>query len=359
MATKRGICPYCKNEYIHNSIFLVNPEAVNCFCGSNMHQITPKEAIDAYNNYITNAVKKADEILEITCNPAAAYDAYAEVIDIDDSIIHAYLGRILCLIYMSKTRKSYLDEAKTLLETDSEKPFFLHLVNAPIVFEYFRRMVRVIEEYLFAVKKVLTFKKYFYDLDCLSLYLRHVYDAYNLQKCIFDLACEIQKKDPDNHGYDAFLKFLENKIREKERAINDYDYVTTDGVTHKFVKINYNHDAETVVLSKPLVDTKSSRYRMASLDKDNKKLRYIKDEIFKDYTDIIKARKVSIVFVIICTFVAVICGLGVYLFQDNFLFSILSIVGCAVTAIIAVILLVLVISWGSTINKKRKKMSAD
>ena len=358
MATRRGICPYCKNEYIHNSIFLVNPEASTCLCGSSIHQINPKEAIDAYLKYIQDSIKKADDLLEVTCDPYGAYDAYADIIDVDDTIVHAYLGRILCLIYMSKTRKSYLDEAKILLETDSEKAVFTYLVNAPVVIEFLRRIVRVIEEYLIAIKKVLTFKKYFYDEDCLKLYFKHVFDALNLDNEILSLSNEIRNKDLENHDYDAFIAYLEEKIRDKDRILNDYDFITIDGKTYKFYKMKDDHSAEIVVLSKAIIDTKTSRYRMATLDPNNKKLRYIKDEIFRDYTKIIRNRKVAIVLGIISLVLAAIAGAGIYFFNDTFMYFIIAIAATAVFFILALISFVLVLTWGTEIHRKRRKMGA-
>lgn len=358
MATKRGICPYCKNANINNSIFLVNPEAVNCFCGSNMHQITPKEAIDAYNKYIKDAIKEADDLLEITCDPNGAYEAYADIIDIDDSFVHAYLGRILCLIYLSKTRKSYLDEARILLETDFEKPIFSYLVNAPIIFSFFRMIVRVTEEYMLAVKKALTFKKYFYDTDCLELYLKHFVSSLELDKTLLDFSYEIQKKDSENHEYDAFIKFLEDKIREKEKTLNDHEFITTDGMSYKFYKVDTLGNAEAVILSKQPIDTKCSHYRMATLDKENKDLRYISDEIFKDYTKIIRARKIALVFMIIAYVLFALAGLFIYLFESRFTFFILSIVLAAILFITGTALLILILSWSGEINRKRRKMGA-
>ena len=359
MATKRGICPYCKNEYIHNSIFLVNPEAVNCFCGSNMHQITPKEAIDAYNNYILKAIEKADRLLEVTCDPVGAYAAYGEIIDIDDTVLHAYLGRVLCLLYMSKTRKSYLAEARVLLEKDSDTNGITHLVNSPMVFSFFRKIVTVIEEYIQAVKKVLTFRKYFYDTDCLALYFTHIHDALILEESIYDFSTEIQDKDNGAHDYDAFIKVLEEKIKEKERILFEYDFVTTDGLTYKYVKPTVNnHSSEIVLLTNPMVDTKTSRYRMATLSPNDKNRRYITDEIFKDYTKVIKARKGCIAWSIVFYFLSLASGICVYLFKDVFLYFILAIVGTAIFFILGTIFLILIITWGYQISEKRRKMGA-
>lgn len=358
MATRRGICPYCKNEYIHNSIFLVNPEAANCFCGTNMHQISPKDAIDAYVDYINKAVKKADDLLNITCNPNEAYDAYAAVIDVDDTILHAYLGRILCLLYMSKTRKSYFEEARALLEVDSEKSFFTHLVNSSLVFEFFKRMVNVVEEYLIAVKKVLTFRKYFYDEECLALYFTHISGALNFEKEIDEIATEISNKDTDNPLFNSFLNFLHEKMKEKERILYEYDFITTDGKTYKFVQMKADNNAEIVVLSVPIVDTKTSKYRMATLNLEDKKLRHIKENIFRDYTKIIKARKASIFWCIFCLAISIAAGISIYFLLENFLYFIIAIVGCAVFLIISIILFVLIITWGIEITHKRKMVAS-
>ena len=355
MATKRGICPYCKINNIQHSIFLVNPEATTVFCGTNMHQLNPNEAINAYEAYIERMIKKADDTLNIVCNPFLAYQEYADVIEIDDSYIRPYLGRILCLVYMSKVRKSHLMDAKLLLEVGIEKNLS-KATDAPIVFNFLRKIVHVTEEYLAAVKKRLTFKQYFYDTDCLSLYLTHVKETKDLENGIFEAATSLKKKY-DSEKIDSFLNLMDEKISEKERILNEYEHITVNGKTYKY-EMSLIGDRARIkeVVKRKIVDTKTSRYRMASLNPDDKSLRFIKDEVFKDYTQIIKARKRSVFWFIFFYLLAIASGVCIYLFKDNFPLFISFIVAAAFMFIMGTIFLSLNISWGTQINKKRRKL---
>ena len=354
MATKRGLCPYCKINNIQHSIFLVNPEASSVFCGTNMHQINPVVAIRNYEHYMERMIAKADNTLNVVCNPYLAYQEYADVIEIDDSYIEPYLGRLLCLVYMSKVRCSHLIDAKLLLEVGIEKNLNKSS-DAILIFTSLRRIVKTTEEYLTAVRKRLTFRQYFYDTDCLKLYLKHVAEAKEFENTIFDAVSAIKKKT-ENEKINTFLNYLAEKISEKEVFLSDYDFVTVDGITYKFDKIKDDYTVEIKNSKKKMVDTKTSRYRMASLNADNKNLRFIKDEVFKDYTSMIRAKKVALVWFIL--FYAAFLGTGActYFFRNDFHLFIIFIAASVLLFTFGTVFLALDISWSSQINKKKRKL---
>lgn len=355
MATKKGICPYCKNNNIAHSVFLVNPEASSCFCGTNMHQINPQEAIDAYESYINKMIKKADDTLNVVCNPSLAYQEYADVIEIDDEYIRPYLGRILCLVYMSKVRKSHLIDAKTLLEVGLQKNFG-KVDDSPVVFSHLRKITHVIEEYLNAVKRRLTFRIYFYDVDCLKLFLTHVAEARELENSIFDAVTTIKKKY-QNEKVDTFLNYMDEKIAEKERILSDYSFLTVEGKSYKFDKCDVEFKASVKEETKKgVVDTKTSRYRMASLNPEDKNLRFIKDEVFKDYTKIIKAKKRSTFFFIFFYVATITFGVSIYIIRDYFFSFIAAIVATGLLFILGTIFLIIAISFGAQISQKKRKL---
>lgn len=355
MATKRGICPYCKNTNITHSFFLVNPEATTVFCGTNMHQINPVDAINAYEACINKLIEKADNTLNVVCNPYLAYQEYADVIEIDDSYVRPYLGRILCLVYMSKVRKSHLLDAKTLLEVGLEKKLN-NIEDAPVVFSHLRKIVHVVEEYLNAVKRKLTFRVYYYDVDCLTIYLTHVAEAKELENAVFEAVNDLKKKY-DNSKIDTFLNYMDEKIAEKERILNDYSYVTVDGKTYKFDKCDA--DFRAIVkqdTKKGTIDTKTSRYRMATLKEGNKDLRYIRDEIFKDYTKTIKAKRRSTFWFIFFYIVALIFGASIYILKGEFYPFILAIVVTSILLILGTVFMALAISFSAQISQKKRKL---
>lgn len=355
MATKRGICPYCRINNITHSIFLVNPEASSCFCGANTHRINPQQAIDTYEAYIEKMIKKADDTLNVVCNPSLAYQEYADVIEIDDTYIRPYLGRILCLVYMSKVRKSHLIDAKTLLEVGLQKNFG-KVDDSPVVFSHLRKITHVVEEYLNAVKRRLTFRIYYYDVDCLTLYLTHVAEARELENAIFEAVTSIKKKY-QNEKVDTFLNYLDEKIAEKERILGDYSYLTVEGKSYKFAACDAEFKASiTEETKKGVVDTKTSRYRMASLNSDDKEKRFIKDEVFKDYTKTIKAKKRSIFWFIFFYVAAITFAVSIYILRDYFISFILAIVATLLLLILGTIFLILAISFSAQISQKRRKL---
>ena len=351
MATKRGMCPYCKN---HN-YFLVNPEAMSCFCGTNMHQISPIEAINKYNSYIDDLIAKANNTLEIVGNSELAYQEFADVIELDDSVTYPYLGRILCLIYMSKVRKSHINDARVLLETTAEE-YFHKTSEFPMIIHFLKKIVKVTEEYLDGVHKKLSLKTYFYDSKCLNLYMTHVNEVKLFENSILEIVTSIKKKFV-NEKVDFLLNFLDELITSKEAFLND-EHISVIGEHYNVSEIKPNGEVEIAKVEDKHTDTKLVRYRLATLDSGNKKARYIRDVVFKDYTTIIRSRKVVCVWSILFYLFTALCGVSGYLFADNPLVLYTSIGAGSLSFIAATILMVLFVSWGTKIKKKKDRLES-
>ena len=351
MATKRGMCPYCKN---HN-YFLVNPEAMSCFCGTNMHQISPAEAINKYNSYVDGLIAKANNTLEVVGNSDLAYQEYADVIELDDSVIYAYLGRILCLIYMSKVRKSHINDARVLLETTAEESF-RKTSDFPIIIHFLKKIVKVTEEYLEGVRKKLSLKTYFYDQKCLKLYLIHVNEVKEFENSILEIVTTIKKKFV-NEKVDFLLNFLDELITSKELFLND-EHIVASGEHFNISKIHKNGDVEISLIENKRTDTKLTRYRLSTLDSSNKKAKYIKDDVFKDYTSIIRSRNVILFWFILFYVAAVFCGVSAFMLRDNSLVLYTSIGTGVLLFIVATIFMILFVSWGVKIKKKKDRLES-
>ena len=352
MATKRGMCPYCKN---HN-YFLVNPEAMSCFCGTNMHQISPIEAINKYNSYVDELITKANNTLEIVGNSELAYQEFADVIELDDSITYPYLGRILCLIYMSKVRKSHVNDARVLLETTAEE-YFRKTSEFPMIIHFLKKIVKVTEEYLDGVHRKLSLKTYFYDSRCLRLYLTHVNEVKEFENSILEIVTGIKKKFV-NEKVDFLLNFLDELITSKDAFLKDEEHVLVYGDYYKMSEIKSNCEVEVAKVENKHIDTKLVRYRMASLDANNKKARYICDVVFKDYTAIIRSRKVVLVWSILFYLFMALCGVSGYLFSNNPIVFYSSIGAGSLSFIAATVLMILFVSWGAKIKKKKDRLES-
>ena len=342
MATKKGLCPYCQPKRIERRIFPVNPEASTCFCPLCMKEIVPSVAIEGYSNLIKKMLEVADNTLFVTCDPVLAYQQYADVIEFESKEAHALLGRILCLVYMGRVRKSYLQEASTLLENTSyegcdinEYVFFLKKINFAL------------DEYEVAIHKKLTFRNFYYDIECLKLYWVHLYEVIKLKEMILDLVKEIKGRYSSQQN-EALINLLEVSIEEK-RDILRADTYTTNGVGYRYVKM-VNGKA-CVEITDTQIETHLSRFRLATLSENDYSSRYIKDEVFKDYTRVTELEKVSFgVSIVLLIVTAGLLATAFILNNSTFWFFVVAAITIGVGSIIFYILHV----YWRLILKKRK-----
>ena len=347
MATKRGMCPYCRN----NNYFLVNPEAVSCFCGTNIHQISPQDAIAKYDRYIDNLIYKANDTLELVGNANLAYQEYADVIELDEAITYPYFGRILSLIYMSKVRKSRLDDARLLFIT-GESQHFNKLSEVPLIVASIRKIARLCEDYLSRVYRQLTLKQFYYDSSCLTLYMKHVYEVMEFEKELLEYLTSIKKKF-QSEKIDTVLNYLDEMIAEKERKLNDYEHVIISGEHYKVILPHDHQELSVELIPNKTTNTKTARYRLSTLDSGDKKKRYIKDVIFKDYTSIIGQRKRFLFYTITSSILCVGAGISAVFFYDNFILFISLLIGAGVLFLFAILTLIFFIIWSTKISKKK------
>ena len=346
MATKKGLCPYCQPKRLDRRIFQVNPEASTCFCPHCMKEIVPSIAIEGYSNLIKKMLSIADNTLFVTCDPVLAYQQYADVIEFEPKEAHALLGRILCLVYMGRVRKSYLLEATTLLENTpyegcdiNEYVFFLKKINFAL------------DEYETAVNKKLNFRGYYYDIECLKLYWVYLYEVIKLKELILDLVKEIKKRYSSQQN-EALINLLEVSIEEK-RDLLRADTYTTNGVGYRYVKMANGKACVEIIDTQ--IETHLSRFRLATLDEDDKTSRYIKDEVFKDYTHVVELEKVSLgVSIVLLLIAGGLIGAAYFLNQSSFWIFIMA--ACAV-AVGAVVFFVLHIYWRLILKKRKLRIA--
>lgn len=348
MATKKGLCPYCVTHRVDRRIFVVNPEASTCFCPVCMKEVEPKVAIDGYSELINKMLLKADNTLFVTCDPVLAYSQYAEVIELEQKEAHALLGRILCLIYMGRVRKSYLPEAYSLLENTSfegcdieEFIFFLKKINFAL------------DEYISSIQKKLTFKSYFFDVECLKLYWLYLHEVIKMKELILSIIKDIKKNHKTSQS-EIMANMLEHNIDESKKILRKDTYIC-DGTAYCYIK-TLNDKVVIENSTKKKVDTKLNRYRLSSLNEDDKHKRYIKDEIFKDYTKIVKSRKVAFVFSLIFYLAMGGCIASIFFFKDKPVFFYSFIAGAGLLFILATTLFILSISWRVTLKKRKLRI---
>ena len=347
MATQKGLCPYCQNKRFERRIFQVNPEASTCFCPVCMKEVNPKLAIKGYQDHIDKLLSVADNTLFVTCDPTLAYQQYAAVLELEPQDVKALLGRILCLVYMGKVRKSYLGEASTLLENIQLKSVNLN----DYVFSL-KKINFALDEYHDALIKKLSFKGRYFDLDCLKLYLSHLYEIVKMKELILSQMKNVKKLN-EFHQNDVLINMLSHDVEEKSDYLHS-DLMILDGHKYRYERIyNGRVFVEDV---KSRIDNRYNRYRVATLDEKEKNKKYIKDEIFKDYTKVVYANKVSLA---VAIFVYLLSGgftaAGVMLRNDQIIF--ISFIACAGALFaFATLILILHFYWRNILKKRKLRI---
>ena len=350
MATKNGLCPYCKTIRIDRRIFPVNPEASTCFCPVCMKEVEPMEAIQGYINYIQKLLDKANNTLFVACDPVTAYQEYADVIELENKNAYALLGRILCLIYMGKVRKSYLTEAYILLENTSFEGCNLNEYVA-----FIKKINFALDEYESVIHKKLTFKTYYFDVECLKLYWVHLYNIIRFKELIIDIIKQIKTKyiSQQTQQTEVLINMISHNVDEKKKVLKLDAYIAS-GEGFRYTKtINGKACLERLEHN---IDTKLSRYRLSSLDENDKKKHTIKDQVFKDYTSVIKANKSAVSFSIILLLFALGFGVAGYFFHTNLIYFISFVGSGSICFIASLILFILHLSWRAMLKKRKLRI---
>ena len=349
MATKNGVCPYCQINRLQNRIFPVNPEASTVFCPSCMREIEPKKAIELYSSIIEKMVNKADSTLFVACDPVKAYQEYAEVLEVEPLNSRALLGRILCLIYTSKVRQSYLVEANELLGSITHKG----AEEVAMYVNFLKRINFALDEYDLALLNRLTIRKYFYNEECLKHYLKRLSDIIKFKKEILDKLLQI-KKDYVTQNNEVLINLISHNISEKESFLKSPKHLVS-GEGYKYSKIV--GDKIYVDRLDEVVNTKIYKHRDYTLTDNGRGRNAIKDKVFKDYTPIIKAKKISIYLSIFLLLVSIAAGgCAYYFFANKILFPVF--VSVSIVSFIAFLtLFILHLVWKSTLKKRKLRIA--
>ena len=351
MATKNGVCPYCEITRLQNRLFPVNPEASTVYCPHCMREINPKQAIDLYNEIIDKMVEKADNSLFVAVDPVLAYQQYADVLEVEPENSKALLGRILCLIYTSTIRKAYFTEANDLLSNISHKGS----AGVETYVGFLKKINFALDEYDLALQKKLTFRGYFHDVDCIKVYFKRLTEIIKFKNDIYQKMVEI-KKDYVSQKNEVFVDVLVHNIQEKDKFLKTPKY-TVIGTGYKFKKIN--EDEAVVEELSEVITTKIYRYRQHTLNENDKKGKtLIKNQVFKDYTPIIRAKNVSIYFAF---FFLLASGTATYVsfaLKEKLgqIFFPLALAGSALLLVGFFVLLILHLVWKSILKKRKLRI---
>ena len=342
MAMKRGFClgTGCNNREEVRRIFEVNSEAQFCYCPYCGKKYRPKVAIFNYEKRITKYNKKAKFFLMNVGQPFYAYNLFAYVLELEPYNVTAKLGRLLSLAFLSTLRRNRFSEVRALLEMVKDE---VRDNKGKKYANFLQSLNTCANDYLDKVRKKLTIHGYYYDVDCLKLYYKNLRDVIDFKRYISsEVIHSADKKSAD--------RILE-EIKNFELLYNEVAF-TADGIDHSFT--NFTKTGEPLISQgRKKIDTKLEKYRLSTLNKNDKKLIYIKDPVFSHaYLGMYHIFETAYIYAGINCFIAV--GLliaWIILFNNpiSLLFLILWITFLA----IGIAFIVLRLIFGSVLKKPR------
>ena len=304
MALKKGFCTHCEGEETLR-LFDVNDKAEICYCPHCMAEMQPKEAIDNYRELISFYLKKASKALFESTEYLVAYQTFAHIIDLNDTIKVAYFGRLLALVYLSTLRESKINFAYIMHRQEAKDKFHFKETST----EYFNFLILLLDaldQYETNMKKRLLFHDCFYDLDCIILYLKRVEEIRSYKDFIASEANFFFKANKEQ-----FKEIIDRVDQDQAHydAVFKETYPTLDGYSYIFYKFD-NQGLPLVTLKDGAHTYKIHHFRNAFLyDRDNKKSR-IRDDIYLSKLTLSRLISVSVPLAIVFFLLAVGAAIG-------------------------------------------------
>ena len=344
MALKKGFCTHCHGEE-KDRIFDVNKEADVCYCPNCTAAMKPKDAISNYSWLISSYLKKASKALFETTEYLYAYQTFAHIIDLDDSVKVAYFGRLLSLVYLSTLRNSKISFA--LLMHRQQAKLFHYQDNAREYFHFLWLLVDALEKYESRLKKRAMSHGVFYDIECAIVYLKRIDEIRTYKDFIINEAKFFVEANKDQ--FNSLINRIE-KTRQHYDDIFNETYVTADGYSYKFVTFSKN-GIPLINLQMNEAQKVINHVKPASLNPKDDKKSPIKDEIYQNNLPISRFVAASIpfaIFLLLCVIAAMVTSL----FIDDKIIKLIIYGSSAAVLLLSLVLFILHFSWKGRLKKK-------
>ena len=344
MAFKKGFCTHCKgNEKLR--IFDVNKDADVCYCPHCTHAMKPKEAINNYSWLISSYLKKASKALFESTEYLYAYQTFAHVIDLDESVKVAYFGRLLALVYLSTLRTSKISLALQMHRQQTK--LYHYQETAREYFNFLWLLLDALDQYQNRMKKRIKNHNVFYDGDCIALYLKRLDEIKKYKEFIASEADFFVEANKDQFA--VIVDRVKNGADEYDTAFRQR-YVDAEGHSYLFDEFDKN-DMPVVNLQAhiPLQNVHSFK-KLNLYAKENKKA-LIRDDIYLNNLTLSRLVKISIPLAIFLL-VSVIAGMISSFIIDDKTITLMLYIICAFLLSASLLLVILHFAWKSSLKKK-------
>lgn len=347
MALKKGYCTHCKGDE-YRRIFEVNKDAEVCYCPNCMAAMSPKEAISNYGGLISHYLKKASRDLFVTTQYLEAYQTFAHVIDLNDTIKGAHMGRILSMVYLSSTRKGKVTFAQALHMQEAPKMFH-NQERANEYYNFLMLLLDALDTYESRLRKRLTVHNQFYDTDCIILFLKRIdeikeYKLYITEEAKYFLANEKEQ-------FKDIIDRVE-KARETYAEAHRGTFYTMDGFACKFHKFDASGQPILTVKGEQKLDMNGRPLikKYVLYPEDGKKS-LIKEEVFVNNYWIYRLESLSLPVALAALTVAIAGIIGAAFIPVQPL-KVLILAIASLLCLASFVVLFLHFSWKNRIKKK-------
>ena len=344
---KKGFCVHCQGEE-RLRIFNVNKTAEVCYCPHCTTPMPPKDAIENYRDLISHHLKNASKYLFETTEYLLAYQTFAHIIDLDDTVKAAYYGRLLALVHLSTLRTSKINFAH-IMHRQEMKIFH----SADICVEYYHFLVLLLDAldtYETKMKRRLTNHGVFYDTDCVSLYLQRLDEIRSYKDFVYDEAnyfIDIKSNNNDDSFQEVVQRVEEDDKRYEE--IFKESFLTANGMAYKFVSMGHDNIPSIAIDSKAQVQKQHHGKPINLYPKDNKKSP-IRDQIYLNNLVLARLVAASIPVAIVLLVLAVADIVAALLIPNNAAKVSFFIMAAVVTSI-SLLLFILHFLWKNRLKR--------
>ena len=344
MAFKRGFCTHCKGDE-RNRIFAVNKDADVCYCPNCTAAMKPKEAMNNYTWLISSHLKKASKALFETTEYLLAYQTFAHVIDLDETVKVAYFGRLLSLVYLSTLRVSKISSA--LLLHRQQAKLYHYQENAKEYFNFLWLLLDALDRYESRMKRRIVNHNVFYDTDCIELYLKRIDEIRKYKTYIAEEATYFV-----NSNKEQFQSVVDRAKSTEERYAGVFQqrFITGDGLSYLFSGFDSNGNPQ-INLQANIPPQVSHHITPASLYPKDGKKSTIKDEIYINNVQLSKLVAFSVPVAIILL-AAVVTAIIISFIITNPTAKLLIYIISALLLPLSMVLIILHFTWKNRLKKK-------
>ena len=307
MGLQKAYCKYCSNEDKgHYSIFEAVPDASICYCPFCTKQLTPSNAIKDYNHLMNKMVKKAYKTLYEKTDFMEAYRMFGRIIELVEDSIEARFGRLVALLYLSTLRKAYFEEFKELFLLERDAYFSRMRDKAPYV-SFFEKVNLAIDEYDRGFRRRIIAHRYFYNADCIKLYLIRIKEIKEIKEMMLAELEPLVQKEKHLKSVDSLYSELKLEISTKENELRR-KLIAGDGSSYKLIEFT---EKGNPLLAKDEQKAKVNAIYSyhKNLEDDGTSKHLIKNRVYPDNTHFYRWIKVDFVFIIVaflCVFASLI-----------------------------------------------------